>query len=252
MKTEHMSAIFNLNITKKYIFELFNFVETFLKQEEIIQEALASDDSETYFKILVNICIGLKKIHANELAAEWMEYAATMKKDDIETTKFLVSDFLVHVSMLTLDIQTALFYREHKPLETVVEDAKSEQTLNIPIDKKLILIVDDLQILLNTVITYMKKTDYTLNGLTSPMEALEYLKNHRPALFILDIEMPEMDGFTLAKKIREIGHTSPIIFMTGNSSEQNLLDALTADAAGFLVKPIPQVLLLKTVDKFMR
>jgi len=252
MKSEHMTAIFNLDITKKYIFELFNFVETFLLQEEIIQEALAADDSEKYFKILIDICIGLKKIHAAELAAEWMKYVNTMKKDDIEATKFLVSDFLVHVSMLTLDIQTAIFHQEHKSGAMAKLDATDEQTLNIPMDKKLIMVVDDLQILLNTVKTYLKNTDYELICMSSQDEALAYLENHRPALFILDIEMPKMDGFTLAKKIRETGHTSPIIYMTGNSSEQNLLNAIEAGAAGFLVKPIPQAQLLKTVQKYVK
>ena len=247
-----MTAIFNLTVTKRYIHELFKFVETFSKQEELVQQALAADDSDAYFKLLVDICIGLRKIYAHDLSAEWMAHIGTIKKDDVETTKFLVSDFLVQVSMLTFDIQTALFQQKALATAKVKTNVLDGHAMDIPVDSNSIMVIDDMQMLLNTIKTYMKDTGYDLICMSSPEEALTYLTTHRPALFFLDIEMPDMDGFTLAKKIRETGHDAPIVFMTGNSNEQNLLNAIEADAAGFLVKPIPQVQLLSIVDKFMR
>ena len=251
MDNNHMKAIFDLPVTKRYIHELFSFVEKFSKQEEKVLEALATDDSETYLKTMVDICMGLKKIYATELAAEWIEYMRVMKKDDTEATKFFVSDFLVQISMLTLDIQSAIFPQKTKAKEEAVKNVLTDRILSIPIEDNLILVVDDLQMQLNTIKAYMKDTEYELNCICAPGDALEYLEKHRPALFLIDIEMPDIDGFILAKKIREMGHTSPIIFMTGNSSEQNLLNAINADAAGFLVKPFSQIQLIKTIDKFM-
>jgi CheY-like chemotaxis protein len=73
---------------------------------------------------------------------------------------------------------------------------------------------------------------------TSGRDALRFLQRHKPALFLLDIDLPEMDGYALAAKIRESGQKAPIIFLTGNSQRGCVVKAIETGAADFIVKPI--------------
>ncbi|MCL2103413.1 MAG: response regulator, partial [Syntrophorhabdaceae bacterium] len=69
--------------------------------------------------------------------------------------------------------------------------------------------------------------------------------------FLLDIEMPEMDGYELARRIRESGHAAPIIFLTGNARKDSVARALQAGAADFIVKPVAKAELLERIGKYI-
>ena len=70
---------------------------------------------------------------------------------------------------------------------------------------------------------------------TSPLEALEYLRENSVEAAFLDIEMPEMNGITLAEKMREISPDLVVIFVTGY--ERYTLEALRVKADYYLTKP---------------
>ena len=70
----------------------------------------------------------------------------------------------------------------------------------------------------------------------NPKDAIKAIKKQKPDLLFLDVEMPEMNGFELLKKISPV--TFDVIFTT--SHKEYSLDALRASAADFLVKPISQ------------
>lgn len=88
----------------------------------------------------------------------------------------------------------------------------------------------------------------------SGTEALELLLVHDVALALLDVEMPEMDGFALAELMRGTARTRqiPIIFVTANPLEQHrVFQGYEAGAVDFLIKPIePRVLRHKTETFF--
>lgn len=67
-------------------------------------------------------------------------------------------------------------------------------------------------------------------------EALEYVKTSYPNIALLDIEMPGMDGLTMAKQIKEISPDTNIIFVTAYS--QYAVDAFSLYASGYLLKPL--------------
>ena len=115
---------------------------------------------------------------------------------------------------------------------------------------KKILAVDDADIILHILNTFLRGGQYKLTSTTSGVAALSFLKKHRPDLFILDIEMPGMDGYELAQKIRAGGQTAPIIFLTGNSTEESVIKAMQVGAADFIAKPINKVKLLERIAKF--
>lgn len=67
--------------------------------------------------------------------------------------------------------------------------------------------------------------------------ALEAYRNKKPAILILDIMMPEKDGFSVAKEIRQHDHQTPIIFLTARSQAKDVVAGFELGANDYLKKP---------------
>jgi CheY-like chemotaxis protein len=117
---------------------------------------------------------------------------------------------------------------------------------------KKILAVDDMPEILSFVNNALKN-HYQVIAVTSGKAAMEALTMQKPDLFILDIDMPEMDGITLAKKIRASNEhkNTPLIFLTGVSTREHITNASVLGCDDFLVKPITHDYLLTTVGKYL-
>jgi len=118
---------------------------------------------------------------------------------------------------------------------------------------KIVLAVDDMPPILQFVGSALGN-HYKVLVVTSGKTALEALEKHTPDLFLFDIEMPEMDGFTLAKIIRNnaIYAHIPIIFLTGNSAREYIATAMAIDNSELIVKPLSHDQLLSAVGKYLR
>lgn len=68
-------------------------------------------------------------------------------------------------------------------------------------------------------------------------KAFEVYKNESPELLVLDVMMPKKDGFTLAKDIRTIDNTIPIIFLTAKAQTQDVVEGFTIGGNDYLKKP---------------
>lgn len=103
--------------------------------------------------------------------------------------------------------------------------------------KHILIIEDDEDILL-----YLKKelsSEYHVHDFNSPKAALEYALRNTPDLIISDVMMPEMDGITLCKKIKQninLIHI-PIIMLTAKTSEQDQIEAFEVGADAYIPKP---------------
>jgi two-component system, OmpR family, response regulator len=69
---------------------------------------------------------------------------------------------------------------------------------------------------------------------------------------ILDVMMPEMDGFTLAKEIREIDKKIPILFLTAKSMKEDKLSGFSTGADDYMTKPFSMEELLARIEAIMR
>ncbi|MDR0516438.1 MAG: response regulator [Fibromonadaceae bacterium] len=117
--------------------------------------------------------------------------------------------------------------------------------------EKSILVVDDTEFFLRNLKVLLQDTPYKLTCITSGKIALNFLQKNHPDLFILDIDMPEMNGYELAQKIRDCGQQAPIIFLTGSSTRESVEKALLAGAADFIIKPISRTQVLQRINKFI-
>ncbi len=116
---------------------------------------------------------------------------------------------------------------------------------------KRILVVDDDEMVLMALDELLRPEGYEVHTVLSGAEALERLDQNGYDLLVLDIIMPEMDGFELCKRIREKeGYKkTPIVFLTAKSREKDRVIGLEAGANLFLSKPIaPDKLLVIISD----
>ena len=132
----------------------------------------------------------------------------------------------------------------------ILEAIRPKKPDAAPADRKRILAVDDMPAILDAVKSILKDA-YTVYGVSSPTAALKFLACRSADLILLDIEMPDMNGFDLLGIIRRIPayEKTPILFFTGNSSEENVMRSLAGGATDFLKKPIDSRALLARIQK---
>ncbi len=117
------------------------------------------------------------------------------------------------------------------------------------------LLVDDLPENLLALSALLRSDDVELLTARSGTEALELLLVHDVALALLDVQMPEMDGFELAELIRGSERTRgvPLIFVTAGSRDQHrLFRGYESGAVDFLYKPIDPKILRNKADVFFQ
>ena len=95
--------------------------------------------------------------------------------------------------------------------------------------------------------------DYKLLEATNAFEALEILKTTRPDLILMDINMPDMDGYALTAKIKTTPgfERVPILALTANVMRGDREKTLEAGCDGYIQKPIDIDQLLKEIERFL-
>tara|TARA_B100001094_G_scaffold303785_1_gene332183 strand:+ start:1170 stop:1550 length:381 start_codon:yes stop_codon:yes gene_type:complete len=79
------------------------------------------------------------------------------------------------------------------------------------------------------------------------VEAMEMLRTFVPEVVLVDLKMPEMDGFELMRQMREFNPTIPIIVVSGKTTSGIEADVLSSGASYFLAKPVDTNDLIKTI-----
>lgn len=93
---------------------------------------------------------------------------------------------------------------------------------------------------------------YRITWCEDGQKALELIQNQTFDLYILDVMLPEIDGFTLAKKIREYDHHAPILFVTAKSLKEDRLHGLRIGGDDFIVKPFSIEELILKIEIFLK
>ncbi len=100
-----------------------------------------------------------------------------------------------------------------------------------------ILLAEDEPALGQIVKESLETRDFEVHLYTDGIQALNAYKNEPPAILILDVMMPKMDGFTLAKEIRTLDETVPIIFLTAKSQTADVVEGFSIGGNDYLKKP---------------
>ncbi len=101
-----------------------------------------------------------------------------------------------------------------------------------------ILLVDASPTIRNIQKNVLKQLDYSdVDEAEDGVQALERFNEQVPDLMLVDWNMPNMDGITLVRKIREINKTVPIIMCTTEAEKSRVLEAIKAGVNNYAVKP---------------
>lgn len=114
-----------------------------------------------------------------------------------------------------------------------------------------ILVVDDDKEIADLVEIHLVSDGYTVYKAYSAKDGLEIIKTKDIKLAILDIMMPEIDGLTMCKRIRETS-TIPIIMLSAKSNDLDKIIGLSSGADDYVVKPFNPLELMARVKSQMR
>ena len=115
-----------------------------------------------------------------------------------------------------------------------------------------ILVVDDEDNLRTMLVAALKFEGFDVAQVSNGREALRALKEARPDLIILDVMMPELDGFATLKRMREAGDRTPVIFLTAKDTSADAVAGLGLGADDYLAKPFALEELVARVEVVMR
>jgi DNA-binding response OmpR family regulator len=109
--------------------------------------------------------------------------------------------------------------------------------------------VDDSLSIRQALVSALSHAGYAMQTAHDGMEALEMLMESLPALVVLDIEMPRLDGYELLSVMRSHAQLAkvPVVMLTSRGAQRHRLHAESLGADAYLVKPCPDEDLVATI-----
>jgi DNA-binding response OmpR family regulator len=115
-----------------------------------------------------------------------------------------------------------------------------------------VLVADDDPRLLNILKWTLEMGEYRVLAAPDGSSALESARQTPPDLYVLDVCMPDIDGFEVVRRLREDNVLSPILMLTGRGDEQDRVTGLEAGADDYQTKPFGRRELLARVNALLR
>ena len=111
--------------------------------------------------------------------------------------------------------------------------------LDDKVNKSLVLVVDDIESNLDFIYDVISDKDIDVIGATSGFDCLKYAGEKKPDLILLDISMPEMDGYEVCEKLKANPETSeiPVIFLTARVQKEDIVKGFEVGAVDYILKP---------------
>ena len=114
-----------------------------------------------------------------------------------------------------------------------------------------ILLVEDQQELNTLMCTFLEKAGYQVKGVCTGEEALQFFKENKAKLVILDVMLPGIDGFAVCSAIREQSSV-PILFLSARVEKEAQMNGFLLGADDYVEKPVDMDILLAKVGAFMK
>lgn len=126
-------------------------------------------------------------------------------------------------------------------------------TVHTTVSKKTILLVEDEILVRNLLLSTIANDDYTLLEANDGDEALDLVRQHHPALVLLDVSMPKRSGFEICHEIKTDPNTSHIhvIILTAHDTTEYREKGESAGADRFFTKPFSPLALLRAIQELL-
>lgn len=115
-----------------------------------------------------------------------------------------------------------------------------------------ILVVDDEASVVEVVCLYLKREGFAVRVARDGREALHAMRETLPALVVLDLMLPEVDGLEIMRRLRDAGTDVPVIMLTARRQETDRIYGLELGADDYVVKPFSPAELVSRVKAVMR
>ncbi len=119
-------------------------------------------------------------------------------------------------------------------------------------EKPTILIVDDEERMRRVIADYLHIKNYRTIEAADGVEAIEQFRTAHPALVLLDVMMPRMNGWDVCRAIRQTDTVTPIILLTARSEERDELQGFELGADEYIAKPFSLKILLARIEAVLR
>ncbi len=144
---------------------------------------------------------------------------------------------------------------ENLTIKEIVKENKENQNINISNSPKerlyTVACIDDSLTILKSIKHFLDEDNFSVVMINDPVKALMQILRSKPDLILLDVEMPNLDGYELCSLLRR--HSAfkniPIVMVTGRTGFIDRAKAKMVRASGYLTKPFTQSELLKIVFK---
>lgn len=119
--------------------------------------------------------------------------------------------------------------------------------------KKKVLIVEDEESLLKLESILLTSRGYDVCSARNGKSAMAMLESEKPDIVLLDIMLPEMDGFEVCRQIKSNPQTSsiPVIMLTAKKSREDMATGEQAGADWYITKPFKSAMVVETIQRFL-
>jgi len=115
-----------------------------------------------------------------------------------------------------------------------------------------VLVVDDEQNITELISTAMRYEGFDVQSAATGRQALDAISTFRPHLVLLDVMLPDLDGFEVARRVRQEGRRVPIVFLTAKDATEDKVRGLTLGGDDYVSKPFSLEELLARVRAVLR
>ncbi|MCP4272354.1 MAG: tetratricopeptide repeat protein [Gammaproteobacteria bacterium] len=170
-------------------------------------------------------------------------------------TKRIVKLMDGSISVASEEGKGTAFRIELKGVEVTIKETEEEWGFDpneLEFAPAKVLITDDIEYNRDLIAAYLSPFNFEIYFAENGKVAFEQAQEHRPDLILMDIRMPEMDGYEASKRLKDEdwGKDIPIIAVTASGMVQDK-EAILLQFDGYLAKPLSQFMLINEINKFL-
>ena len=114
-------------------------------------------------------------------------------------------------------------------------------------ERPLIAVVDDEASVRAALQRLIRAAGLNVKTFPSGIEVLEFMQKQRPDCIVLDLHMPNVNGFEVQRRMAECGMQVPVVVITGHDTPESSARALAGGASAYLLKPVDDQMLLDAI-----
>ena len=241
----------DVNIAKGFCSDDINFylevLESYVihQQVEVLEKSYANKDLDAYLVQIHALKSTSKSIGAMHMSEHARALEIAAKEKDMDYIRKNHVCVMAEYKELLERVSATLDQQDERQGEKVTI---SSELRDVP----LILVVDDNGLNLRVAEKMLEK-QFKVASVSSGMEVLEFVKNTIPDLILLDIHMPEMDGFEVLERLQGDPEYKdiPVVFLTANEEREVEVKGFELGAQDFIKKPFSADIMIRRVDRIL-